>query len=148
MAEEKRLYELINPSDRITFRATVAEAAFIESRMSSAMYFVEDCETGKPPHIEDIQQQYDSLWFDGERLASYAAAYRSFLVGSQSERELFEEAVSHMSDEEAAAYRARYHERRATSMNDICSACWETAEKIAAYQPEVKAHHLTHGEPR
>jgi hypothetical protein len=120
---EKRLYEVINPSDMITFRAAVTEAACIANRLGAAWYFVKDMETGNEPEVADLQSEYDAIWKDADKLASYAEAYRSFLVGSRSD--------------EALAYRAKYHDRQRSSMNDICAQAWETAEKIAVYTPEV-----------
>lgn len=136
---EKRLYEVVNPSDAITFRATLVEAACIADRLRPAWYFVKDAETGEEPKVEGIENEYDAIWKSGEKLASYAEAYRSFLVGSRSERELYEEAVSRMNDGDAKAYRAIWHDKRCTSMNDICGRVWEQAEKIAAYKPERPA---------
>ncbi|MCS0501574.1 hypothetical protein [Ancylobacter mangrovi] len=134
---ERRLYELINPSDAITFRATVEEAAFIAARMLQGPYFVKDAETGEEPKIDDLGSRYDALWSDAERLASYALAYRSFLVGNPSDRRLFEAAIERMPPDAADEYRREWHAARCTSFNDICAACWETAEKIAAYRPEA-----------
>lgn len=136
---EKRLYEVINPSDKITFRATLVEAACIADRLRPAWYFVKDVQTDEEPKVDDLETEYDAIWKSAEKLASYADAYRSFMVGSISERELLEEAVSRMSDDEAKAYRAQWHDKRRTSMNDICRQVWGTAEKIAAYTPEAAA---------
>lgn len=136
---EKRLYEVINPSDKITFRATVVEAACIADRLRPSWYFVKDIETGVEPEIENLQAEYDAIWKDAGKLLSYADAYRSFMVGSVEERELLEDAVSRMTDEEATAYRLKCHNKRRTSMNDICRNVWEAAAEIAAYQPEVPA---------
>lgn len=132
-----RLYELVNPSDRITFRATIEEAACIAERMRPAWYFVKDALTGDDPVVDDLQAVYDAIWKDAAKLASYAAAYDSFLVGSDSERELFEKATSLMSIDERRAYRTQYDDRRRSSFNDICGQCWATAVEIAAYEPEV-----------
>jgi hypothetical protein len=134
---EKRLYELINPSDNITFRATVGEAACIADRMRSGMYFVRDVETGTAPEIEDMQAYYDAIWTDAARLASYADAYDSFLVGSLSERQLFEDATARMSPAEREIYRTEYHDRRRTSMNDICRQVWACVLPIRSYEPET-----------
>lgn len=136
---EKRLYEVVNPSDAITFRATLVEAACIAVRLSPGWMFVEDAETGEAPKIENLEAEYDAIWKDAGKLASYADAYRSFMVGSRTERELVEDAVALMSEEQAKAYRSKWHDKRRTSMNDLCRQCWETAEKIAAYEPEVAA---------
>lgn len=134
---EKRLYELVNPSDAITFRATIIEAAIIADRMLDAMYFVKDADTGEQPRVADLKADYDAIWADADKIASYSAAYASFLVGTRSERELFEDAISRMTDDEAASYRKKYHDRRCTSFNDICEACWEVAGKIALCKPEA-----------
>lgn len=136
---EKRLYEVVNPSDAITFRATIIEAACIADRSSAGWMFVKDAETGEAPNVDNLEAEYDAIWKDAGKLASYAAAYRSFMVGSLTERELVENAVALMGDDEAKAYRSKWHAKRRTSMNDLCSQCWETAEKIAAYEPEVAA---------
>ncbi|MCW0014863.1 hypothetical protein [Rhizobium sp. BT-226] len=134
---EKRLYEVVNPSDAITFRATVVEAACIADRLRPAWYFVKDVQTGEEPKIDNLEEVYEAIWKSADKLASYAEAYRSFMVGSRSERELLEEAVSRMTEDEAKAYRAQWHDKRRTSMNDICRQVWETAEKIASYEAEA-----------
>ncbi|NNU66578.1 hypothetical protein G9X67_14995 [Rhizobium sp. WYCCWR 11152] len=134
---EKRLYEVVNPSDVITFRATVVEAACIGDRLRPAWYFVKDVQTGDEPKIDNLEEEYEAIWKSADKLASYAEAYRSFMVGSRSERELLEEAVSRMTQDEAKAYRAQWHDKRRTSMNDICRQVWETAEKIASYEAEA-----------
>lgn len=136
---EKRLYEVVNPSDAITFRATIIEAACIADRLRPAWYFVKDAETGQEPKVDDLEADYEAIWKDADKLASYAEAYRSFMVGSRVERELVEEAVARMSADEAKAYRSKWHQKRRTSMNDICRMVWETADEIATYEPEVAA---------
>lgn len=130
----KRLYDLINPSDAITFRATPEEAAVLAEIMRASMLYVRDAETGDDPKVEDVAATREAIWADPERQASYADAFRSFLIGTKSERELFEEATSRMTASEAADYRDKYHDRRRTSMNDICAALWERAEQIATYK--------------
>lgn len=135
---EKRLYEVVNPSDAITFRASIIEAACIADRLSAGWMFVKDIETGEAPNVDNLEAEYDAIWKDAGRLASYAEAYSSFMVGSRTERELVEDATALMTDEQAKAYRATWHAKRRTSMSDLCSQCWETAEKIAAYKPEVE----------
>jgi hypothetical protein len=136
---EKRLYEVVNPSDAITFRATLVEAACIADRLSPGWMFVKDAETGEAPNVDNLEAEYDAIWKDAAKLASYAEAYRSFMVGSLTERELVDAAVALMDEVQARSYRARWHDKRRTSMNDLCRQCWETAEKIAAYEPEVAA---------
>jgi hypothetical protein len=139
MDDAKHLFELINPSDRITFRATLIEAACIADEVAPNLYFVKDSEGGDPRRaVDDLQAQYDAIWRDAGKIASYAAALDSFLVGSPGERELFEEAVRRMTPEEAAAYRASYHDKRCTSLNDICQWFWEAGVRVAAATPDAE----------
>jgi hypothetical protein len=135
----KHLYEVINPSDQITFRATLVEAACIADRLLPALYFVKNVETGKSPEVNDLQSEYDAIWKSAEKLASYAAAYRSFMVGSVNERELVERAISTMQPNEAKSYLVAWNNKRRTSWSDLCGEVWATAEKIAAYQPETES---------
>lgn len=135
---DRRIYELVNPSDAITFRATPIEAAFIADRMRAGPYFVKDAETGESPsQPENIQCFYDALWCDAAQIQSYAEAYASFLVGSPRDRRLFDEIVAGMSAEQRKARRDKWHDERCTSLNDICRQCWEAAERIAATAPET-----------
>lgn len=135
---DKRLYELINPSDKITFRATLVEAACIAMRMRPSLLFVKDIENGHEPQIEDVQMAYDAIWTEADKIASYAAAWGSFLVATTRERELFEAATSRMGDTEAAIFRMDWHEKRRTSLNDICAECWRVSKEIAATEPEMQ----------
>jgi hypothetical protein len=135
--EKKPLWRVINPSDEITFRASEEEAAFIADRLAPSLMFVESTETGKPPSIPDLLASYEALWKDADRIASYAEAYRSFTVGTVSERDLLERAMAVLPAEEAKALRLEWHDKRRTSLNDICRVVWDKAEKIAAYAPET-----------
>ena len=136
---DKKLWELINPSDKITFRATDVEAAIIEVRMREGPYFVKEYGTdNKPPELSeiDLRKAYDAIWKDRASISSHAAAFDSFLVGDKADREAFEKNVSFMSGQQVNNYRASYHGRKCTSLNDICQACWTVALKIAAFEPE------------
>ncbi len=136
----RRLYTLVNPSDSITFRATPLEACFIADRMLAGPYFVNDAETEEAPEApDDLKASYEALWSDAERIKSYAEAYASFLVASPGDRALYEEIIASLPDDQRRARRDKWHDERCTSMNDICRQCWETANKLAAYKPEVAA---------
>lgn len=136
---EKQLWSLINPSDTITFRATLTEAAFIAARMAPNFLFVEHAHTGAKPEIENLKDAYDALWRDAGQIASYAEAFSSFLVGRPDLREEFERRIADLPIEEQRAERAAHNDRHRTSMNDICAACWATGERIAATAPDEPA---------
>lgn len=135
---DRKLYELVNPSDYITFKATPLIAAIIGTRIVG--YFVKDIETGAAPdRPDDLMDQYEALWRDGAAKASYADAWASFLIGSPEKRRLFEEAISRMPEGEVEAFKADYHDRNRTSINDICRRCWEVADKVRE-MPVEAAH--------
>lgn len=133
---ERRLYEVINPSDRITFRAMLEEAACIADIFDASMLFVKDIETGEKPQVEDIKAAHDLIYSTRAGLDSYADAFASFMVGTRSERELIEKAIERMSAEEAKAYRAEWHDKLRSSLNDICARCWPVADRLRAHTPE------------
>lgn len=135
---ERRLYELINPSDPITFRATLTEAAIICAIMKASMYFVRDVETGEEPTIADVKSARDAIFRSREKLDSYADAFASFMVGNVGDRELVEAATAQMSTADAESYRAIWHDRNRSSLNDICRAFFERSEALRRYVPEVR----------
>lgn len=142
---ERRLYDLINPSDQITFRATPKEAGVIAAIMGASLYFVRDIETGEDPSTEGALLDRRAIWSNADAIASYAKAWDSFLVGSPRDRSLFDEAVAKMTAEDAAAYRAKWHHEKRSSINDICQACWDAAARIAEEKPTPVVEEGDHG---
>lgn len=130
---EKKLWELVNPSDPITFLATDHEAALIADRALAALYFVRNVETDAAPEVEDLRAWYDKLWFSKEQILSLADAYESFLVGDRAE---FEERVKGAGPEKRAILHREWHEEKGTSINDICAKFWEAGVKIRATEPD------------
>lgn len=133
---ELRLYELINPSDKITFRASIADAAVIADVLAPAMMFVEDIETGLTPKIEDVPTERDTIFKNPERRAAYADAFGSFMIGTPTDRKLFVSAVKNMTAEQADSYRMEWHDARRTSMSDHCQAMWDIAKGIRSHGVE------------
>ena len=131
-SDDRRLYDLVNPSDAITFRATPVEAAVLAVIFSASMLFVKDAETGATPEIEDPGAARDAIWANRAALDSYADAFDSFLVGSRTERALIEEILAPLSGHDRAKRRAAWHDERRTSMNDICANTWAIAERLRA----------------
>ncbi|CDN52503.1 Hypothetical protein RG1141_CH01380 [Neorhizobium galegae bv. officinalis bv. officinalis str. HAMBI 1141] len=137
MVEATRLYRLINPSDCITFRATLDEAACMAAVFRNSMLFVHDEETDEAPSIENAAAIRDAIFASADRIAGYADAWDSLLVADRHERFLFEKAVEGMSAEQRQQFRAEYHDRRRTSLNDICSRAWQIAIDLRACEPEA-----------
>ncbi len=132
----RKLYELINPSDAITFWATPIEAAIIADKMLDAPYFVKDADTGEAPKVSDLEARYNEIWCDAKKISSYAEAYRSFVIGKPSERCLYDEAIKRMTADDAKKFRTEHHASRRSSINDICKSCWEAGDRIALCHPE------------
>jgi hypothetical protein len=131
-----RLYELINPSDKITFRATPTDAAVIAEIVAMSMLFVKDIETGDTPTIPDVWSERAVIWASAERIAAYADAFDSFLIGSPRKRAMFERAAPEGEERKAFELRrADYHTRACTSLNDICTRFWRIAAEIRAEHP-------------
>lgn len=130
---EKKLWELINPSDPITFLATEHEAALIADRALAALYFVKNAETDAEPEVEDLRAWYDKLWFSKEQILSLADAYESFLVGDRAE---FERRIAGAGPEKRAVLHAEWHNEKCSSMNDICAKFWEAGRNIRATEPD------------
>lgn len=125
----KRVWEIINPHDKITFVANEAEAALMAERLLPGLYFVQSVETRKPPVCEDLCGWYTQLFFSAEKIASLAEAYCSALIGNRKEFDLL---ATGMSPEQKAAFAAKWHDEKRTSMVDLCAKLWEVGEKIKA----------------
>ena len=134
----RKLYELINPSDAITFWATPIEAAIIADHMLDAPYFVKDADTGESPKVADLEASYNEIWTDAKKISSSAEAYRSFVIGKPYEPRLYDEAIRRMTASDAEKFRNEHHAGRRTSLNDICKRCWEAGDRIALCHPEAK----------
>jgi hypothetical protein len=137
--EGTRVYEVINPSDAITFRATPEEAAVIAIRLYESLIFVKDVETGKDPSEgfspEHLARLHKEVLGDAMR-PGYAAAWRSFLVGAPHDRGLFEHAIEKLAPNDATEFAALWHDQKRTSLNDICKHAWDNAARIDAWNPD------------
>jgi hypothetical protein len=130
---EKRIWELINPCDKITFIATEHEAALIADRSLASLFFVRNVETDADPEVDDLRDWYDRLWFSKEAILSLADAYASFLVGDRDE---FNKLVEGAGPEKRAILAAEWHTEKRESLTDICQQFWTASEKIRATEPD------------
>lgn len=128
-----QVWELINPSDAITFRATPEIAALIASAMLSALYFVRSVTGEDPPALPE---RSETELAEASFRAAYADAWASFAVVRPSRRAAYDAEMAAIDDAAARrTFRADWHARARTSTNDICAECWEFAERIRARQP-------------
>lgn len=139
----RRVYELVNPSDAISFVATPFEASCIAHRMKASHYLVTDAETGQhvdPAEDPEFSRKYDDLWKSAEAIQSYSKAWASFMCFPAKGRDVLEKALAWGSAAEAEEIRRTLSERNRSSMNDICKVCRDAAVKIAATRPDQDAH--------
>lgn len=130
-----RLYEVINPSDKITFRASREIAGALAASLRPHMLFVRDVETGKD--IPPDETAYDDVWKYRAQMDEYANTYDSWLIDWKGERATYEAAVATMNAEQRTAYRAEWNEKRCTGRGGaFCQAAYDAARRIRLCEPE------------
>lgn len=139
------LWELVNPSDPYTLRCDDFEVAAVVSVLLGE---------GKTPLHEvggDARKVPFFLfgghdeWFLGQfgakagdviarcmtsSRSAIADALDSVVIGTPRDRELYEEALSAMSEADRAAYRKTWHDRKRSSLSDYGSFAWGLAERL------------------
>lgn len=90
-------------------------------------------------------------WFEGkfghsieeglkEKRLEVCDALDSFLIGSPSDRKLFESAIEKIEDPGARkVFTDEWHESHRTSMRDFCGYAWKLSAKIRASTPDPAA---------
>lgn len=139
---EKKIYEIINPSDQITVRATPEEASVLGVILGASFYFLKDAETNEDaPKVSDDEwkELREAIYADAERRKSYADVFRSALIGSMTDRLLFEDAVAKMTPADAKAYLDKWQDMRRSSMNDICKRLRDAADGIENWKTKEEA---------
>jgi len=127
------IYDLVNPSDPITFRAEPAIAPVVAYVLARSMLFVrnaEDQSDVRPLVDREFARRHDELYSTAETLRELAAVYDSFLIGSGLARVSFELAVVKMPPADAIEYRRQWNDRRRTSINDFCQQAWDAAAEM------------------
>ena len=127
-----KVWELINPSDAITFEApSLAVAATVTLTVGSGVYGADSEDGEKVPILALGDSEAVEAWvaqeFGGmtvEELFAHAkqavpAALLSFVTGSRSDRKLFESALAKMFPDKREEYREVWEDAKRTSMNQI-----------------------------
>lgn len=142
-----KLYELINPSDPYTYRASsdlVAIAAnLLLGRGKTGCGDVDGCgEAIGPMLLFATEEQAEAMLtetfgpkslsgFVEEHRAEIADALDSLMIGSVSTRRDFEDAMEAIADpEKKEAYRQKVLERRKTSLNNYGAVAWKMAKLL------------------
>lgn len=138
-------WELINPSDKITFKADSHELACLAVGLLGGKYGATELDKegeGEPRTVPlwlfGGADEYFQKHFGRDVAGSFTACdkralaevYDSFLIGSMSERWAFEKAMSVILDEDKAAFKEQWQDRERSSMNDICAYAYNLARGL------------------
>lgn len=143
-----KLYELINPSDRYTFRAPNIEiAAVVVLQLSSSFGASEVGGNESTPVLfgwEDWLKEHGiDEHFCDDKLPEIADALDSFLIGDPNERSDVESMLAELPEEKREAWRAKRQDRHRSSMNQIGEAAYRYAnvirQKVARAMKKVQA---------
>ena len=124
---ELRVWEIINPSDKVTVRATIEDAAVFGAMLQRSWLFLKPADGGEPYPDIDADKEREVILSDPERLTRYITVFRSAIVGN---REDYEAAIAHMTPDAAAAFTKDWQDRKRSSMNDICGTLHEVANRM------------------
>jgi hypothetical protein len=132
--------ELANPSDAVTFIVTdkwIAAAGII--LLGNGKYALIDADDNQIVPMfffggwRDWMKENgipDPEAFVGENSEAVADFLLTYAYGSISDRQDFDKAVSMMTPEKAAEFRAWHADKKRTSMNNIGAACEQIAKQL------------------
>jgi hypothetical protein len=153
MTEGKKtvLYEVINPSDPVTFKAASLAAAFIAVTVVGGGQYaarpIDDPEAVEVPlFLFGGSEQWVAKNLPGEDIEGIVdrhmddtiAALQSFCTGSARDRALFDSAREAITDPaRLAAFDAEWDDKKRSSINDIANRAHTIAGRLAAKQEEA-----------
>jgi hypothetical protein len=137
------LYELVNMSDRYTFRAdSLPCAAVVTVLLGNGQYMAKPLDDASAQEVPFFIFGGSDEWFtehcggldttvkrfvNGESRAELVAALRSVLIGDRAE---YEETLPMIAESERTAWTAKWHERHRSSTNDIGKRARQLADRI------------------
>ena len=147
------LYELINPSDPVTFEAPdLKVAALVTIILGQGQYGaqpVDDSAEGVPIMLffGGAAEWWTERWPEepmdgaGDRDATrLAAALRTVCYGGKEDRQLYDSALRAIDDpEKRAAFVAEWNDRKRSSMNNIMGRAHSLAASLESRPPEGQA---------
>lgn len=140
-----KLYELVNPSDHITYYAKNDQVAYLCAVLLSGGFNAEPIggeaigpflmfagKNEKEKAIKDILGG-DIDKFLKENRSHIAEAYRSFAYLNPEERRMYDEALKSITDpDKLAEFKKNHEDRQRTSMSPIVKSAWSYADSIEA----------------
>lgn len=140
-------YDLINPSDPISFTAENDAVAILAVLLVSQNYGASREGFDAGPYlfgtVEDVMRDLRAAGDDSEtlsaamekRFSAIADALDSFQIVPREGREMYDEALGLLRrycSAEAEAWKAKWLDQKQSSLNDICSYAWRKAAALRA----------------
>lgn len=127
------VFELINPSDHITFVATRSDAEVMATIFNESWMFVHLVGGDQLPILEsdEFELRHGAIYNSPDNLERYAAAYASAMCATKGERETIDDAISKMPNpDDQKSFLENWQNRKRTSMNNICAKLHIAAESM------------------
>lgn len=150
-----KLYELVNPSDPYTFEAeSEVIAGAVALGLGDGKYPADQIVDGRRAASEEEgdcipcwafdkdPEKAANKWFEErcgkgfndfirDNMEEIATALDSVLIGSHTDRKIFEAAMEKIDDpEKQKEFRDEWHDKKRSSMNDIGGYAWKLAESL------------------
>ena len=138
------VFDLINPSDRITFESESLEAAALAVMLLGDGKLGADCVDDPDIRVPLMLFGDPGDWtkakfgksldqFVKDNMGGVAPVLRSFITGSPADRKLYGDALGLISDEsDRAEFIRRWDDRKRSSMNAITNAAHAMADELEA----------------
>lgn len=141
------LFEIVNPSDTATLEAVDFEVACCAClllgegtyglrevggvrEMPILAFFPGDANTWFSGQFgRTVEAALNAIWKD----SALSACLESVLLGNADDRDVYRTAMEAITDEAARKkFKATWHDKHRSSMNDICKAAWSLADRLRA----------------
>lgn len=139
------IYELITPSDPITFKAKDDKIAYACAiLLGGGQAGCENKTTGEnlqtlimfaPEPVEIVQEYIGSTISDflDDNKAEIKECFESFAYGSVSDRETYDSAIESITDKKKLeAFKKKHEDKNRSSMSQWVKSAWEIAENMSA----------------
>ncbi|ELB1513684.1 hypothetical protein QPP80_003774 [Vibrio alginolyticus] len=129
------LFELVNPSDPLTFYAPNLEVAAVVAYSLSSHYGAVSVDN--PEERSSIllgwgdwfeERNIDGEWMKANHLV-LADAFDSLVIGKPEKRAQFDATLAALSDSQKEAFKKEHHDKNRSSLKDIVSFAHKYAEK-------------------
>lgn len=135
MSANLAVYEIINPSDAITVKASPDHAALLATILAESWMFLRPVDGGdmlRRMSAEAFKARRDRMDADTADLVAYAAVFHSATVGAPRERAAIDAKIEAFPAAERLMARRAHNQERATSMRNICGPLMDAGDRMVA----------------